>query len=203
MSRYQAVVFDYGNVLAMVDRPAMCAAMARHSPLSAGEVQSLVWGGDLEREAETGAYDSREQFRRVKERIRGEDSWSYEQFREEFAAGFVFNDEGLEALRLAAGRGRRTFILSNTSFLHARLLFQNETLATVPEGYVLSFKVGVMKPDPAIWRHLLRTAGLQAGECLYIDDVPEYCAAAQRLGFTALNYLRGNTDLLQKLENLL
>ena len=203
MNRCQAVVFDYGNVLVMVNRLAMCAAMARHSPLSAEQIVPLVWEGDLEREAETGAYDSRELFRRVKERVRGEPSWSYEQFREEFADGFELNTEGVEALRLAARRGRRTFILSNTSYLHARRLFLNEDLATIPEGYVLSFKIGVMKPDPAIWRHLLQTTGLRAEQCLYIDDVPAFCGVAEGLGFTAINYLRGRTNLLQRLEDLL
>ncbi len=203
MSRHQAVVFDYGNVLMMVDRLANARVLARHSPLPAEEIVARIWGGDLEREAETGAYDSREQFRRIRQRIGGESSWSYEEFREEFAEGFELNPEGLEALRLATRRGKRSFILSNTSYLHARLLFMHEELATLPEGYIFSFKVGVMKPDPAIWRYLLRATGLEAGQCVYIDDVAEYCAAAERLGFTAIHYLRHEPGLLQRLEELL
>ena len=85
----------------------------------------------------------------------------------------------------------------------ARRLFMNEELATVPEGYEFSFKVGTMKPDPAIWRHLLRTAGLEAGQCLYIDDEPPFCRAAEALGFTAIRYERGRTDLLRRLRELL
>lgn len=203
MQNIQAVVFDYGNVLMMVDRPASCRALARHSPLCAEEIEKQIWGNELEREAESGKYDSHEQFRRIKERIRGEASWSYEEFREEFAEGFALNPEGLEALRLTVRRGRRAFVLSNTSYLHARLLFMNEELTTLPEGHVLSFKVGAMKPDPAIWRHLLETRNLRASACLYIDDVAAYCAAAEGLGFTAIHYLRGRVDLLQRLNDLL
>jgi putative hydrolase of the HAD superfamily len=203
MGRFQAVVFDYGNVLVMVDRLAQCQALARHSSLPAGEIVERIWGNELEREAETGKFDSREQFRRIKERIAGEASWSYEEFREEFASGFELNPEGLRALRFAVARGRRTFILSNISYLHARLLFLHEELTTLPEGYVFSFKIRAMKPDPAIWQYLLRTTGLTAGECVYIDDVPAFCQAAERLGFTTIHYVRGSTDLLQRLEDLL
>jgi HAD superfamily hydrolase (TIGR01509 family) len=54
-----------------------------------------------------------------------------------------------------------------------------------------------------IWQHLLRTTGLTAGECIYIDDVAAFCQAAERLGFAAIHYVRGNTDLLQRLRDLL
>jgi HAD superfamily hydrolase (TIGR01509 family) len=202
-SSIRAVVFDYGNVLMMVDRPAQCRQLARHSPLSAEEILRRIWDNDLEREAESGRYDSREQFRRIRQRIQAEEGWSYEEFLEDFAAGFEPNPEGLEALRRAAAGGRRTFILSNTSYPHARRLFLQEELATIPEGYVFSFKVGAMKPAPAIWRHLLATTGLEAGQCAYIDDVPEYCRAAEALGFAAIHYEKGRTDLLRCLADLL
>ncbi len=198
-----AVVFDFGNVLAMFDRPAQCRQLARRSPLPAEEIERRIWDNDLEIDAESGRFDSREQFLRVRDRIQAPPGWSYEEFLEDFSAGLEPNPEGLAALRLAAGTGRRTFILSNISYTHARRLFLNEELATVPEGYVLSFKVGAMKPDPAIWRHLLRTAGLEAGQCLYIDDEPPFCRAAEALGFTAIRYERGRTDLLPRLRELL
>lgn len=202
-SPIQAVVFDFGNVLCMFDQPAQCRQLARRSPLPAEEIERRIWGHDLETDAETGRYDSREQHRRVRDRIQAPRSWSYEDFLEDFATGLEPNAEGLAALRLAAGTGRRTFILSNTSYTHARRLFMNEELATLPEGYVFSFKVGAMKPDPAIWRHLLRITALEAGQCLYIDDEPPFCRAAEALGFTAIRYERGRTDLLARLRELL
>ena len=199
----RAVVFDYGNVLVMVDRPAQCRELARHSPLDAGEIMRRIWGNDLEADAEMGRYDSHEQYLRIRDRIRADEGWSYEEFLTDFAAGFDLNPEGVAALRLAAGAGKRTFILSNTSYPHVRKLFLHEELATIPEGYVFSFKVGAMKPDPAIWRHLLATTGLEAWQCVYLDDVPAYCGAAEALGFTAIHYEKGRTDLLRRLRDLL
>jgi len=202
-SPFQAVVFDYGNVLTMIDRLAQCRQLGRNSPLAPEEILRRLWDNDLEQDAESGKYDSHEQFQRIRRRIQAKESWSYEEFLEDFAVGFELNPEGVAALRLAAGAGKRTFILSNTSFPHARRLFLHEELTTIPEGYIFSFKVGVMKPDPAIWRHVLRTTGLAAEQCVYIDDVPDFCRAAERLGFTPIHYVKGNTDLLRRLADLL
>ncbi len=198
-----AVVFDFGNVLAMFDHLAQCRQLARRCPLSAEEILRRIWHNELERDAESGRYDSQEQFQRIARRIQAAEGWTYEQFLQDFAAGLEFNPEGIAALRLAAGAGRRIFILSNISYAHARRLFLNEELATIPEGYVLSFKVGTMKPDPAIWQHLLATTGLSAGQCLYIDDESPFCRAAEALGFTTIHYQRGGTDLLRRLRELL
>lgn len=195
--RLKAVAFDYGNVLAFHDRLEICARLARHSPLSAGEVLEAVYGGDIERDSECGRYDSREHFLRIKKRIHGETDWSYEQFCEEYRASFLPNPEAIEAM-VAASATCRVFVLSNTTFLHAQWMFSHEVIATIPELYILSFKVGVMKPDPEIWRIMLRRGAIEAHECLYIDDVPEFSAAARKLGFPTITYRKDDRNLVME-----
>ena len=199
MSGIEAVVFDFGNVLANVERPRICARLAEHSPLSVEQVCALVYGTDIEFDSETGRYDSREHFKRIKECIQGNGSWSYEQFREEFKEGFSLNDEGMNAFRRAAA-SKRVFILSNIPYLHSLWLYEQEELVNLPEQHIFSFKVGVMKPDPGIWKAFLQRARLEAPQCLYIDDLEPYCEVARRLGFEALNYRKGKTDLLGELQ---
>lgn len=199
----KAVIFDFGNVLCRLDRPAANRAIASHSRLSAEEVDARLWGGDIERDAETGRIDSQGLFRRVREAIGAEASWTYGDFEAEFMRCIQPNPDGEAALIGAAERGLRTFVLSNTSFLHARWLFQNETLATVPELYALSYKLGFMKPDPRCWLWLLERSGLGPGECLYVDDLAAYCAAAEALGLGSIRYDLGSENLLQKLEGVL
>lgn len=191
----RAVVFDYGNVLALHDRREICRRFSVHSPLSPDEILPRIYGNDVEFDSETGKIDSREHFRRIKERVSGDATWSYEEFSAEFKNVFELNDEAVRALRAAAST-HRVFILSNTTYLHALWMFEQEILATVPELYFLSFKLGVMKPDPEIFRIMLRTGMLTAEECLYIDDLPEFCEAAASLGINTINYRRGTTDLV-------
>ena len=56
------------------------------------------------------------------------------------------------------------------------------------EGIVLSGEVGVAKPDPAIFQHLLETHGFEASTALFVDDSERNVAAARRLGFQGLRF---------------
>jgi len=200
MSGFKAVIFDFGNVLCRLNRPAVNAALAAHSPLSPEEVGRRLWGGDIERDAETGRYDSREHFRRIKETIEGEAAWAYETFTEEYMKAIEPFPAGEEALARVHERGLRVFVLSNTSFLHSRFIFQREVLASIPELHALSYKIGTMKPDPGIWLWLLKRASLEARDCLYVDDVGAYCEAAASLGFATLRYEIDGQDLARELD---
>ncbi|PWB82432.1 MAG: 2-haloalkanoic acid dehalogenase [Methylocystaceae bacterium] len=55
-------------------------------------------------------------------------------------------------------------------------------------GVVVSGRVKLLKPDPAIYRLLLDTHDLDAGSCLFIDDSPANVEGARRVGFHAVLY---------------
>jgi putative hydrolase of the HAD superfamily len=199
----KAIVFDFGNVLCGLDRMAFAREAARHSRLSAEELDGAIWGGELERDFETGKLDARSYFERMG-RIAGFSSaYSFDDFVLDFRRIILSDPAGEAGLLAARDLGARTFVLSNTSWLHACLIFGNEILASVPELHVLSYKVGFMKPDPRIWMKLLEYSGLPAAECAYIDDIPAYCDAAASLGFRTFRYDRNVHDLSLIVRNML
>jgi 2-haloacid dehalogenase len=55
-------------------------------------------------------------------------------------------------------------------------------------GIVISGALGMAKPEPAIYHHLLETHGLDAAETLFIDDAPANVAAAEALGIRAIRF---------------
>ncbi|KAF0969847.1 MULTISPECIES: HAD family hydrolase [Gordonia] len=77
--------------------------------------------------------------------------------------------------------------------------------ATLPvdsfDHIVNSADVGVRKPDPAIYRELLRRLGCDAAEVVYIDDFDENLPAAADLGITTIAF-RGADDLRARLSAL-
>jgi len=200
---YKAVVFDFGNVLCGLDRMAFARAAAAHSAISPEALDGLLWGGVLEREHETGLIDSRGYYRKVSELASFSPGYSYEAFVEEYRKIILPNPDGEEGLVEAARLSARTFVLSNTSWLHACMIFGNEILASVPEIHVLSYKVGFMKPEAGIWEKLLEYSGLKAGECLYIDDVQAYCDKASSLGFGSFCYNKNSHKLSTIVRNML
>jgi putative hydrolase of the HAD superfamily len=204
MVMYKAVIFDFGNVLCLVERENFVRRAARHArAMDAETLLGALWGTELEYEFETGKFDSHEYFRRVQALADFDPTYSYEQFVEDYKRIIVPNPDGEEGLKTAVDLGARTFVLSNTSFLHASVIFDNEVLGTYPELYVLSYKVGVMKPDLRIWRKLLEYTGLAPEDCLYVDDIGQYCDAARSLGMGAFRYDFRVHNLSKELKNML
>ena len=56
------------------------------------------------------------------------------------------------------------------------------------DAIVISGEVGMAKPDPRIFRHLLERTGLAAETVVYVDDAPANVAAATQLGMTAVRF---------------
>ncbi|MCE5255215.1 MAG: hypothetical protein LLF89_00035 [Spirochaetaceae bacterium] len=171
---YKAVVFDYGNVLCTIDRDSFVRKATLHSTLSPEAIRIALWDGKLELDYESGKFDSRKYFALAREAAHLDEDYGFDQFVEDYRQIIQPNPDGERGLSVARDLGARTFVLSNTSFLHARELFSNELLASIPELHILSYKVGVMKPHPRIWLKLLEYAHLEPEDCLYIDDVSEY-----------------------------
>jgi 2-haloacid dehalogenase len=69
----------------------------------------------------------------------------------------------------------------------------------------VSGELRLVKPDPAIFRHVIEAIGAPAGRCLFIDDSAQNVAAAAELGllthrFTAPAPLRQDLERLSLLD---
>ena len=53
------------------------------------------------------------------------------------------------------------------------------------DGCIVSAEIGRLKPDPAIFRHLLETFTLKAGETVFFDDVQPNVDGAKSVGIEA------------------
>ena len=72
------------------------------------------------------------------------------------------------------------------------------------DGGVISYQIREIKPNPAIYQHLLQKYQLKPEECLFFDDRPENTEAARKLGIEAVTVEDGSEELLlQELEKLL
>src|SRR3989339_560438 len=99
---------------------AFARAAAPRSLLPAEELDRGLWGGAFEHEFETGKYDSREYFERVGRLAGFAPDYGYDRFVEDYSKIILPNPDGEEGLVAARALGARCFVLSNTSWLHAR-----------------------------------------------------------------------------------
>jgi len=100
------------------------------------------------------------------------------------------------------GNKYRLFLLSNTNQIHYECYvsrFVKEYgfgLGELFEKLWFSHQIGLVKPDPEIFRYVLKDAGLKADETLFIDDTMMHVVAAQSVGINAWHLLPG-TDICE------
>ncbi|MDM5074986.1 HAD family phosphatase [Aeromonas media] len=82
--------------------------------------------------------------------------------------------------------GHRLYALSNMGHASIDWLEQHQAFWRFFSGKVVSARVRMIKPEPDIYRYLLVSFDLKAGECLFIDDSPANVAAAQALGLQGM-----------------
>jgi 2-haloacid dehalogenase len=114
----------------------------------------------------------------------------HERWREMLGGPITETVKVLGELRQA---GVRLFGLSNWSsetFVVARSLPEYDFLGWF-EGIVISGDVGICKPDPAIFRHLLDRFGLEPSRTLFVDDLVPNVDAATALGLPAVRFEGG------------
>lgn len=93
--------------------------------------------------------------------------------------------EGMAALlRDLKGAGYRLFLLSNTSVAFHRFRSEIPGMECF-DGELVSADVGLVKPDPAIFRLAFERFGIVPGESAFIDDTPINAEAAHYVGMEA------------------
>lgn len=186
------IIFDLGDVIIPIDLKAPIRNFSVLSGLPENEVESLWQGHGLLKQYETGLIDD-DAFRQHVRTLLRNDSWADEVI--DTAWNTVLLDlplERLERIRQLQSQ-YRLFLLSNTSAIHIREVNRmltamgQPTLEALFERVYYSYEVKLMKPSPAIYEHVLQTAGLVAGETAFLDDNAANIASAAALGIRAVH----------------
>lgn len=116
-----------------------------------------------------------------------------------------FHRERLEGIQPLRSR-YRTFLLSNTNELHVTGF---ETILEKKYGFrslepyfdkvYFSQRMGLRKPDPAIYHQVLVENDLTAGETLFIDDSPANLIGAKQMGLHTAHHAP-NADIVLTLQ---
>lgn len=120
----------------------------------------------------------------------------HERWHETVAGTYEDNVALLDRLRQA---GVPTYCITNFSgpkFREAQVRFP--FLATF-DGIIVSGDERLLKPDPAIYRLLLSRYGLEAEDCLFIDDSPANVEGARSVGMHAIRFV-DDMDLAAELR---
>jgi putative hydrolase of the HAD superfamily len=77
-------------------------------------------------------------------------------------------------------------LLSNTNIIHMEYIYRHFPFVAEFDQQVLSYEVGLLKPDASIYRHTIEKSGLTAARMLFIDDLPANVEGARTVGLQAI-----------------
>jgi HAD superfamily hydrolase (TIGR01509 family) len=95
--------------------------------------------------------------------------------------GVRLHGDSLPTVRALRDRGDATVLVSNCG-PDTRVLLDRLRLDAEFDALILSFEVGVRKPDPVIYEAALAAVGGDASEAMFVDDQADYCDGARALG---------------------
>jgi putative hydrolase of the HAD superfamily len=110
---------------------------------------------------------------------------------DEYLQRHKLTDGLIEFLEAVNSRGGEVWCLSNDLAEWARKLRDRFELERYIRGFVISGDVGLRKPNPAIFQHLLKRIKVNSVDAVFVDDNPRNLDSAIELGFKAILFDTG------------
>ncbi|MCC6543344.1 MAG: HAD family phosphatase [Nitrospirae bacterium] len=185
------IIFDLGKVILDFSISSVAEGLARSSNHMSykdpGKIADYLrlHLTDIAGKYERGEIRSDEFYSHIKESFYLD--LSYDQFKQIWNDIFRENEGVADLIRLLK-KDFRLCLLSNTNELHFEYIKKSFPIVYKFDMWVLSYEVGVMKPDPEIFRIALKKTGVEAGEAIFIDDIKGHVLGAQGLGINSVEF---------------
>lgn len=196
----RVVVFDYGEVISQTPSEQDVQELLEVAGLSLDELQPPYWH---HREAlDSGQIRVVEYWQRVAADLGV--SWDLATIHRLWAIDFrswITVEPGTVQLidELRQG-GTRLALLSNAGYDYGDA-FRNAPFSYGFERVFVSAEMGLLKPDPEIYRRTLEELGIEPAQMVFVDNKAENIASAESLGITG-HVFTGPEGLRAFLESL-
>ena len=177
-------IFDLGKVLVDFDYSIAARKVAARSHQPPEDLHTFLSCSSALIQYESGKLTRQGFYEAVRESI------GFQASLEEFGGYFadIFTEmPGTIALQWELREnGYKTYIFSNTNDLAVEHVRRNFPFFKDFDGYILSYEVGGMKPQPEIYAAMEAMTGKRGADLIYIDDRPENIEAGKARGWRAI-----------------
>jgi len=183
-------VFDLGNVILPFEHRQIARKLYEKSSdkafLTSDEIFTFMFEKDkgLINTYETGQISSEEFFGQLKKRYKLD--MAFDVFRDIWNPIFRENLEVNDAILYLKSKSYPIFLLSNTNELHFSYIIERYPIVHVLDEWILSFEVGVKKPEKRIYDMIFEKMDVDKNEVFYIDDIGRYVEAAKEFGIQGM-----------------
>jgi HAD superfamily hydrolase (TIGR01509 family) len=200
MTRPNVVLFDLGKVLVDFDWHLATDRIAAQACATPGEIFRFIATSGVMIRYEKGQITNEQFFADIQAAI-GYRS-TLEDFRQAFADIFAEISPMVQLHARIRAAGIPTWIFSNTNDWAVTHIRDRFAFFANFDGYFLSFQLGAMKPEAAIYEAAECTTGCLGQEILYIDDIAENVAAATARGWQAIRHESSDETVSTVVERL-
>jgi len=179
-------IFDMGNVIIDIDFKRVLGVWSHLSGTPLATLTERFKMGEVFQQHERGEI-SDEQFAADLCDEMGI-ALSFEQFSAGWHAVFVgLRPEVITLFQKLREEGHRVVVLSNTNRLHLDFWPQHyPEIEANTDAMYLSQNLGMRKPEPEIFQHVLEKEGFTADQAVFFDDVAENIEAARAAGIESV-----------------
>ncbi|MBI3682431.1 MAG: HAD family phosphatase [Acidobacteria bacterium] len=182
----KTVIFDLGGVIIPLDFARGYRTIAGRCRFSPQEIPKRIGATGLVPLLETGQISGEDFIRQLSTAL--DLDVSPQQFRQLWSSIFPPHTLIPESLVAGLKRNYRILLLSNTNTLHFEMILENYPLLGLFDDFVLSYKVGALKPSRRIYEEAIARSGCRPEECFYTDDVAPYVEGAREAGIDAIQF---------------
>ncbi|HNW39221.1 MAG TPA: HAD family phosphatase [Candidatus Omnitrophota bacterium] len=181
----KVVLFDLGRVLVDFDPLRAARRIAEFCPKTPQEIFDLFLGSELTNAFEAGKITPEDFYFKVKQML--DLKLSYNSFEPIWNDIFFLSAKNRSVFGLANSlrANYKTVLLSNINILHHEYLKKNFPVFGAFDKIFLSYQLGLIKPEKAIYDLVIRDLGVNPEEIFYTDDRPELVESARALGICA------------------
>jgi putative hydrolase of the HAD superfamily len=201
MQNIKNIIFDYGNVIFMLDFQKSRQAWIDIGIDNADSFYGHKVQDPVFTDFEKGDIDARGFRERIRQ-IAGKPDLTDDQIDHAWNSLLVGVPQGNHELLLSLKSKYRTFLLSNINAIHydhimkyLKADFDFDGNGHLFEKTYYSHLVGKRKPEAEIFEQVLTENNLDPAETLFIDDSPQHIETAKKLGINT--YLMTAPDSLQ------
>lgn len=182
------IIFDLGNTLIYYDYEYFYEGVSRlEKKLNTNKLKNFIKEKKLGDKLCKGALQPKDFFRILKRKF--DLRIGYEDFIYLYSDIFWVNAQMKNFLEKIVNVKRfRVFLLSNTDPVHMNFLNKNFPFIKIIKNKVLSYKVGLLKPQKKIFEYVIKKYGLNKNETVLIDDLPVNIKVAVKLGLHGIKY---------------
>ena len=183
----KSILCDLGNVIVFFDNRQIAKGLEKFSDKDGGYIYKFFLNSMARKRFDVGKITAKRFFADFKNKLNLK--MSFGQFKKIWCSCFIGVNKDMICLLNSLKKSYRLVLLSNADEIHFTHLNNKHNLTKIFDDFVVSYKIGHMKPSPKIYLHALKKACAFPAKVAYIDDIKEFVSASKLFGIKGIQYI--------------